>query len=542
MDLAVVTADSIHTMDSRRPRAEAVLVEGGRIVAAGGRDELDALAGPDIRRSDFPGAVIIPGLVESHVHPVTTGLAEDMADCRPESCGTIAEIQAALRKQPPGPGGWIRGWGYDDTLVAEQRHPLRAELDEVGGDSPVLITHSSGHFAVANSAALERAGISEESVATDDPGFPRDGDGQLSGMAWEIDAVVRLTSVIPPPTREDLELALVRTLCAARRRGITTVHDLAIGGAGGIGELEVYRDLDAAGELPVRVAGYLRGHLALPAIRAGEAPSFRASWNDGSRFTLAGVKLWADGSIQGLSAALRTPYLCDAGHTGALLCPQAELDAMVRIAQHAGAQVAIHANGDAAVAAAIEALGRARSEFPGAPRHRIEHCQVTDPADLDAMMESGLCASFFVNHVYFWGDRHAQRFLGPERAAVLDPLAYAEALGMRFGLHSDCPVTPMDPLATIRTAATRLTRSGTVLGPDQRIDVLRALRAMTADSAHLVHDEDRGGSLAPGKRADLVVLDGPVEDLADPALSKPEPARVMIDGQWSGEDNASSSN
>lgn len=531
MTATLLVADEIHTMGPGAPVAEAVLIDGARVLGAGTRSEMESLAGPDARRVDLPGATVIPGLVESHMHPLTTGLADDMADCRASACRSIDDVQSALRSQVPGAEGWIRGWGYDDTLLREQRHPTRAELDEVSRELPVYLSHGSGHFAVGNSAALARAGLDEAHLAQDDPRFPRDEDGRLTGMAWEMEGVRALSAAIPAPSDADVRSALVRTLHRARKRGITTVHDLAIGGAGGLDELAIYRGLDEADALPVRVAGYLRGHLALDAIDGGRE-LFDPSWADGARFRLAGVKLWADGSIQGLSAALRTPYLCDGEHTGELLHTQEELDAMALTAHRAGAQIAVHANGDAAVGSAVEALSQARASDGRPARHRIEHCQVTRPSDLDTIAQAGLVASFFVNHVYYWGDRHRERFLGAERAAFIDPLARADALGIPFGLHSDCPVTPMDPLATIRTAATRRTHGGDLLGGDQRIAAHRAVRAMTADSAFLVEDEGRSGALSAGRRADLVVLDGNLTGLGDPDAPIPQPARVMIDGQW----------
>ncbi|UUZ59144.1 amidohydrolase [Nocardioides sp. B-3] len=370
------------------------------------------------------------------------------------------------------------------------------------------------------------AGVDEETIAVDDPRFPRAASGRLTGMAREIDAVSRCSRRSPPRGDTDLEDALLRALTRARERGITTVHDPGVGLIGGPEELAAYRRLDSAGRLPVRVVGFLRGDIA----RAG-GTVFESAGRAQGRFRLAGAKFWADGSIQGLSAALRAPYLCDPGHHGDLLQPQPELDAMVAPVAAAGGQLAVHANGDAAVSAALTAISRAQDSTDD-PRHRIEHCRVTSASDLDALKKAGVGVSFFVNHVYFWGDRHRDRFLGEERSGFLDPLASADAAGLRFGLHSDCPITPMDPLATIRTAVNRLTSGGSVLGPDERIGVHRALKAMTVDSAYPVHEEGLVGTIAPGMRADPVVLDGPLSAVADAAAPMPKPIRVMVGGSW----------
>lgn len=524
-DLLLVGADVV-TMDPTRPGGAAILIRDGLIVAVGAEEEVADRAAPDVDRLDLGGATVVPGLIESHVHPAYTGLTDLWADCRSPGVGSIADLQAALTDLRVDDGAWIRGWGYDDTLLAEGRHPTCDDLDVVSLTQPVIVSHISGHFLVANTAALALAGVNEDTVAVDDPRFPRDPSGRLTGMAWEIDAVGHVLAAVPALDDAALEGALLRALSLARERGITTVHDLGVGLIGGPEELAAYRRLDAQGRLPVRVVGFLRGDLPLD-----DDLRFEAAGQSEGRFRLAGAKFWADGSIQGLSAALRAPYLCDPGHHGDLLQPQEALAAMVAPVAAAGGQLAVHANGDAAVSAALTAIRRAQQGTHD-PRHRIEHCQVTSAADLDALMEAGVGVSFFVNHVYFWGDRHRDRFLGEARSDFLDPLASAAAAGLRFGLHSDCPITPMDPLATIRTAVNRLTSSGAVLGPAERIDVHRAVRAMTVDSAYLVHEEEYVGTIAPGMRADLVVLDGALSAVADPTAPMPKPIRVMVGGAW----------
>ncbi|NMD55505.1 MULTISPECIES: amidohydrolase [Tsukamurella] len=517
-------------MDPEARVVEAILVRGDRVVASGTIREVGSAAGTAARRVDLPGATVIPGLIESHVHPVYTGLTQDWVDCRSPLRGSIADIQGALRARLATPG-WVRGWGYDDTLLAEGRHPTRDELDAVSRDRPTILQHISAHFLVANSAALAAAGITETTVAQDDPRFPRDENGRLTGLAWEIEAVSRVVAAVPPLTSAGVRGALLSSLRLARSRGITTLHDLGIGLMAGSEELAAYRDLSAGGRLPVHVVGFLCGDQALPAIADGSL-SFEPGPSSRGRFRLAGAKFWSDGSIQGLSAALRVPYMCDPGHCGDLLHAQEDLDDMVARVHRVGGQAAVHANGDAAVRATITALARAQATDGRRARHRIEHCQVTESDDLDAIVAEELGVSFFANHVYYWGDRHRDRFLGAERAREMDPLARADALGIRFGLHSDCPITPMDPLHTIRTASTRLTSGGDVLGEAQRISPERGIRAMTLDSAFLVHEEQEVGSLEPGRRADLVVLDAPVTALGDPSATMPRPVRVMVDGRW----------
>ncbi|NHN54845.1 amidohydrolase [Calidifontibacter sp. DB0510] len=519
----LLVPDLVHTADPDHPHAEAVLVRGGTIAAVG---SVADLTGPGIREQRLPGRTIVPGLIESHVHPIYTGLTNDWADCRSPQNADIADVLDRLRAAAEGTTGWVRGWGYDDTLLAEDRHPTRAELDTVSRERPVIVQHISGHFVVANTAALDAAGITETTVAQDDPRFPRDDDGRLTGLGWEIEGVSAILDVVPQATDAEVDAALLRALRLARSRGITTLNDLGLGLFAGPAERAAYERL--VDQLPVTVVAYLRGDLALAAIERGEDPFGPI----GQRARVAGAKFWTDGSIQGLSAALQMPYACAPDHTGDLLIPQEELDRIAETIHRAGGQIAMHANGDAAVHAATQALVGTRAVDERPVRHRIEHCQVTSDTDLRAIRDAGLAVSFFINHVYYWGDRHRDRFLGPQRAAAMDGLAAADALGMRFGLHSDCPITPMDPLRTMRTAATRRTSGGTVLGPDERISPERALRAMTTDSAYLTHDETRVGMLRPGMRADLVVLDAPLETLADESAPVPGVEQVMVAGRF----------
>lgn len=519
----IIQADLIHTMDSSRPTARAALVTDGRIRAIGGQEELAALAPrAPIRR--FDGATVIPGLVESHVHPLSTAMTTMWADCRSPGRADIAAIQHALRRHPVGTGGWIRGWGYDDTLLTERRHLNRHDLDAVARDLPIVVTHISGHFAAANSRALELAGISDQSVASDDPGYPRDAAGRLTGTLVEVEPVLRVLDCIPMPDQQALATAFRATLEQAVARGATTIHDLAVTAPA----IDLYRTLEASDDLPLHVVSYLRGDLL-----GGDLVTPRDFAHDhGNRFRVAGVKFWADGSIQGLTAALRCPYTCDPSHSGGLLRDQRDLVEAVARADALGAQIAIHANGDAAVAAVIDALAplQQRRRNAGGP-HRIEHCQVVGEEDLARIATAGLGVSFFVNHVFHWGDRHRELFLGEERAQNINPLADAASAGVRFGLHSDSPITPIDPLRTLWAATERQTSAGLILGGHQRIDFARAVRSMTLDSAWLTGQDHVVGSLAAGKRADLVVIDGDPDHLSA-ALADARVAGVMVEGRW----------
>jgi hypothetical protein len=224
------------------------------------------------------------------------------------------------------------------------------------------------------------------------------------------------------------------------------------------------------------------------------------------------VKLFQDGSIQGYTGYLSAPYYQQpegkTGYCGYARHSRQELAEMVKQFHRAGYQIGIHANGDAAIDDVLYAYQEAQREFPRPDaRHRIEHCQTPREDQLDRMKELGVTPSFFVGHVYYWGDRHRDIFLGPERGARISPLASALRRGIRFTLHDDTPVTPVNPLMSVWAAVNRNTRDGKLLGPEQRISVMQALRAVTSDAAWQNFQEREAGSIEIGKRADFVVLD-----------------------------------
>jgi predicted amidohydrolase YtcJ len=246
----------------------------------------------------------------------------------------------------------------------------------------------------------------------------------------------------------------------------------------------------------------------------GEPPSLettaaRSSAPDQVR--ISGVKMFHDGSLQGLTGYLTAPYHTQpegkSGYTGYPARPRERLAAMVLQYHRAGYQVAVHGNGDAAIDEILFAFREAQEKAPrGDARHRIEHCQTPREDQLAAMKELGITPSFFVGHVYYWGDRHRDIFLGPERAERISPLASALARDIRFTIHNDTPVTPVDPLLLVWCSVNRLTREGKVLGAEQRIGVFEALRAVTIDAAWQNFEEKTKGSIEPGKLADFVVL------------------------------------
>ena len=285
-------------------------------------------------------------------------------------------------------------------------------------------------------------------------------------------------------------------------KGITTA---VIAGTTGAVIADLRKAL-ASGRLHLRIKAMLSSGPFVP------SPAKAAELGQGEQIRVAGVKLWQDGSIQGYTGYLGAPYHRQpegkSDYRGYAQRSRAELVRLVRQYHRAGHQVAIHGNGDAAIEDILFAYREAQRGMPRPDaRHRIEHCQTPREGQLDEMKELGVTPSFFIGHVYYWGDRHRDIFLGPERAARISPLTWALERGLRFTVHDDTPVTPANPLLLVWDSVNRLTKAGHVLGPTQRIPVLAALRAVTSDAAWQNFEEKRKGSIEAGKLADFVVLD-----------------------------------
>lgn len=518
------------TLDRDSSIKQAVAVRGDKIVAVGKDEEIKSFVGPSTQVRDLGGQTLVPGFFAAHDHfPGAGRIGLIVVDLNSPPIGKIRDIDeliAALKERAKDvpPGKWIIGRGYDDTLLKEQRHPNRYDLDKVSTEHPIWITHISGHLGVANSRALELAKITRD---TPQPGSGRirkdPNTGEPDGVFEESMGLV--TKLLPGMNAEQRRQVAQAAVAEYARRGVTTAV-IAGGSTQSLGNLRQYLN---EGILKFRIITMTSG---------GGLPDSRKSIEElKSPLLKAGaIKLLQDGSIQGFTGYLSHPYCTafegDPTYRGYPTRSREKLVERVKKLHRDGYQIAIHGNGDAAIEDIIYAFAEAQKELPRPDaRHRIEHSQTVREDQLDRMKELGITPSYFAGHVYYWGDRHAKLFLGPERASRISPLASTLKRQIPFTLHDDTPVTPVNPLQLVWVATNRLTTSGQVLGPEQRIDAEHALRAVTSYAAWQNFEEDIKGTIEPGKLADFVILDQNPLAVAPEQIRKIEIIETIVGGQ-----------
>jgi predicted amidohydrolase YtcJ len=481
MNRKVYHGGVIRTLASPGALADWVLVAGGRILDSGrGAAEVS-----DAERIDLCGRTMVPGLIDPHGHFPEPGFnALYRVDLAPPPVGTCGSLGEALERIARAPGAdWVHCVGFDHTALPEGRFPTRAELDAAMPGRPVWLIHVSGHAGVLNSAGMERLRLS--------------GDGYLAGLAAMGDLGATDFAI------DDAQFAAGVAVAGAEylKHGVTFAQNSWVERR----MLERFIALDAAGRMPF-------GLVLLPAAELEPALSaeLRPQLN---RLILGPRKLFADGAFQVQTAHLTKPYHKpidgDPARMGIRYAEPKALSEDVLRLHAAGHQIHIHANGDAGADDALDAIEAALAVAPRTDhRHTLVHGQTLRDDQLDRMERLGVSVSLFSAHVYFWGDKHRDVFLGPERAARIDPARSALDRGIRITIHNDAPVTPTRPLHLMWCAVARETSSGQILGPEQQITPEEALRAHTIDAAWQVFQEHERGSIEPGKRADFTILSG----------------------------------
>jgi len=501
----------IVTVDPANRVVEAIAVRDGRIVAVGSEDEVLRLQGPATRVVDLGGNALLPGFIDAHGHLTMVARYASTANVASPPVGpveTIEDLTSAIRRyideRDVPPGTWVVAAGYDDALLAERRHPTRFELDRVSTEHPILVFHVSLHLASANSAALELAGIGPETPDPPSGAFHRvEGSNEPNGVMEE-HAVLAVFGRVPQPTGPEMFQALADAQRSYASHGFTTAQD----GATDLASFELLRAAQAQGVLFLDVIAYGISNDFSAVVDAAGKPIGEYE----GHLKLGGGKIVLDGSPQGKTAWLTEPYYVPPAGQGADYAgyPAFDDEAVYEFASALRKNdwpILAHANGDAAAEQWIRTVERIRKKSGRSDwRPVMIHAQALRRDQLPRMAKLGMIPSFFVAHTFYWGDWHRDSVFGPERAARISPAASAVANDVRFTIHNDAPVVPPNGLFLLWTAVNRLTRSGQVLGPDERLTALQALRALTIDAAYQAFEEADKGSLEPGKLADLVIL------------------------------------
>ncbi|MFK3669868.1 amidohydrolase [Leifsonia aquatica] len=509
----IVTADVILTIDDDNPHAEALLTAGGSILAVGTLAEVEEQAreaGIEPQRADFPGTTIVPGFIDAHAHPLMYGQLLTWVDVSPAKAASIPEIVELMREgaQRLPAGVPLRGYGYEQRNLAERRHPTKEELDLIATDREVYIMNASGHGGVVNSFTLAKYGITRDSPNPEGGEFFRDADGELTGELSDAACNV-LTGLHgvkighhgpnfhlgdePAEHQRQLDIAQREFLSA----GVTALGDAQVSKR----EFAAYLAMADRGELSVRVSMYFLSHLLDQVIDLGLTGPF------GNAFlSVAGIKLYADGTLGGWTAYFPEGYVGDPCRTGQLYHEPAEYAGLVAKAHAAGLQTATHAQSPTAIAMVVDAVEQVLTERPDADaRHRIEHCGLPAVEEIQRMARLGIRPVNQTQHYYNWGEGVEQAIGTPGER--FNPLGEFIEAGVPVTISSDAPVAEPRPLEAIQAAVTRVTRRGHKLGPDSlRISAEQALRAHTLEGAITLGRENELGSLAAGKRADFVVL------------------------------------
>jgi predicted amidohydrolase YtcJ len=502
----VFTGGRVHIVNARNDIAEAVAVGGGRILAAGSDAQVRPLAGRGTRVVELRGRSLLPGFIDAHAHFAGVGASQEAIDCKAPGMQSIGALREAVRgraaAQPE--GTWIRGRGYDQSRLAEKRHPNRDDWDAVAPNHPVIFTRTCGHILSVNSKAMELAKVDDR---TPDPAggrFDRS-NGRNLGVVYETAQAPFQTAA--QLSREEYRAALLRANRAWLEAGGTSVHD-----AGGLTgpAFGPCQDLVAAGQIQVRLYAFVTVNSVQHPLLGLLSSGLHTGFGD-ERLRLGAFKVITDGSSSGPTAATRQPYTSNSDDFGILYWQQDQLDDLLGRAHRQGFQCTVHAVGDRAIEQTLDAMAHAQREHPREGlRHRIEHCGICPP-DLRARVKAqGIVPA--MQPAFFWefGDGYIANY-GQHRADTMFPAKSLIDLGVPVAGSSDAPVTNHEPLFLIEQALTRRTMDGQVCGPDERVDLDTAIRMHTINAAHASFEEDAKGSIEPGKLADLVML---ADDLA----------------------------
>lgn len=516
---------NIHTLDSSNPRASAILIARGRVIAVGDRDNLESLAHGKVEKHDMKGATILPGLTDAHLHMQHYALGLSKVDCetktKDECLNRIAE-----RARSSKPGEWVLGHGWQQNDW-DGNFPTSADLDVVSPNNPVYLTAKSLHAAWVNTVALKLANITDETPNPKDGAVQRDSKGKATGILLET-AMALVSSVVPQPSPGEIEAAMEYAQSVLWRMGITGIHDFDRRDS-----FMALQSLNAKGKLKLRVCK----NIPVESVEQANDLGLKSGFGD-DMLWIGSVKAFMDGALGPRTAAMFQPYEGEPDNKGILNMDGEELFEHARKAADVGLSMTVHAIGDKAnheVLNAFEQLRRYETQN-GLPylRHRIEHVQVIHPDDAPRLANLDVVAS--MQPIHATSDMHAADRYWGERSR----LSYAWRTQLNYGallaFGSDAPVESPNPFWGLHAAITRQRADGSPSSagwyPEQKLTLAEALSAYTFGAAYAAYAEDRLGKLAENYHADLIVLEEDPFEIDPANLLTIKPSAVMIDGKW----------
>jgi len=540
VDLIVQNA-KVFTADAGGTMAEAVAVRGNQILRVGSNREINRLRRPQTIVIDAEGGAVLPGFNDAHVHFLSGGLGLDRVDVT--EARTLPEIQASVRAwaEANPDRAWVIGRGWRPSAVeggapfdGAQGRPVRQQLDAVVADRPVFLLSADGGAALVNTKALRLAGIDRR---TQDPvggTVARDAKrGEPTGLLTD-GAVTLVERLIPPASRDERARALRAAIAEAHRHGVTSIHDVSADAAA----LEQYDELRRSGDLNLRVYASIPVAGVVTDAELDRLDALRAKYPDDPLFKTGAVQITVDGTIDAHAAALLEPYATRPAVADPLVAPD-DLNRTARLFDARGWQLMTDASGDRAVRMALDAYAHTVRSNPVPPhgrRHRIEHVELADPADLSRLRPLNAIASvqplaggLDLTRIESWSAG-----LGPDRAARVWALKSLSSAGARLAFGSDWPSAPLNPMIEIHAAVARMAPddlSETGWLPSERIGVKAAVSASTAAAAYASFDEHRKGSLTRGMLADLVVLTTDIFSAPPSTLASTGVAATVFDGK-----------
>ena len=504
----LVSGAQIITMNAAQPIAEAMLIEGGRIAWVGMLDDAPEET-QVVRRIDLKDKIVVPGFVEPHMHLPPLAMMHGFSNIGPNRFATTDEALAQLAQdallEPQ--GEWVVGRQFDPSLQQGPDFLTRDMLDRVSLQHPVFVYNASLHLGYCNSVALEIAGITASTPDPQGAEIGRDDRGEPNGVLKAGPAMALVVRHNTKLKKGNIAEGCLSVLGQANAVGITMLCDQGTGMFQGAKELDVYQSMRDSGRMTARF------RYSVGQAMADRWDEVGLQWGEGDEWVRrTGWKIVSDGSNQGRTGLQREAFIGIEGENahGMAYIEKDELDRAVEKRLREGWAVCVHANGDAAIDRALDAFAKAKAKGldPALRRCRIEHCSILHDEQIEKMAELGLSPSFLIGHVHYWGKAFVEDIFGLEKASKLDRTGACEDKGIRWTLHSDDPVTEMNPLRCMENAVVRnMWRSDELLSPEERVPAAAALRAMTIDAAWQCHSDHEVGSLEEGKFADFVVLD-----------------------------------